>query len=70
MKHTLQKSLFLAAAGLLLPGLAFGHPGHFAFDPTVAPHAGHEIQLGSVLLTVALSLALFAAAGWLQSRRR
>ena len=71
MKPNPRPSLILTAASILVPSLAFGHPGHFALDPMAGPpHAGHEIELGSVLLTAALSIALFAVAGWLKARRR
>jgi len=70
MKHTALRTL-IPAAVVLLPSFAMAHPGHFALDPMAGPpHAGHGIELGSVLATAALSIAMFATAGWLKARRR
>jgi hypothetical protein len=63
MKHTLHKLLALTTAGLLLPSLALAHPGHFAFDPMVAPHGGHEGEIAILLFGV------FALAGLALHRR-
>ena len=63
MKHTLHKLLALTAASLLLPSLASAHPGHFALDPMVAPHSGHEGALALLLFGV------FALAGLAFHRR-
>lgn len=68
MKHTLLKHVALIGSACLLPTLASAHPGHFALDPTVAPHPGHE---GAVAL---LLFGLFSLAGlvihrWIEHRR-
>ena len=67
MKHTALTSATLA----LFPALALGHPGHSALDFTAGPpHAGHESELSTLLIATALTVALFAGARWLTSRRR
>ena len=61
----------LPALAALSPAIASAHPGHSAFDPTAGlPHAGHESELGTLLLATALTVAVFASARWLAERRR
>lgn len=70
MNYSALRTLALAAI-LLLPGLASAHPGHSVLDPMAAArHAGHEVELGSIVITAALSVALLAGASWLRLRRR
>ena len=59
-----------ALATLHLVGAqARAHPGHFVLDYSGGvPHAGHESELGILLISAALSAALFAAARWLRKR--
>jgi hypothetical protein len=66
MKQNLLRS-FIAAL-TLLPAIAVAHPGHSAFDPTVAPHPGHA---GEFLLVLcgAFGLLLYAVRGFLKNRR-
>ena len=50
---------------------ASAHPGHAVLDFTAGPpHAGHESELGTLLIATALTVALFAGARWLADRRR
>lgn len=68
-KPTVSSSI--AAALLLAPVAAQAHPGHSALDFTAgAPHAGHESEIATLLIATALTVALFAGARWLSSRRR
>ena len=61
----------LAATAVLAPALASAHPGHSVFDPAAGlPHAGHQSELGTLLLATALTVAVFAGARWLAERRR
>ena len=54
-----------------LSNLAQAHPGHSALDFTAGPpHAGHESEIGTLLIATALTVTLFAGARWLASRRR
>jgi len=66
MKQNLRHS-FLAALALL-PAIAVAHPGHSAFDPTVAPHPGHA---GEYLLVLcgAAGVVFFAVRALLKNRR-
>ena len=68
MKHTLHKLLALTAASILLPGVAVAHPGHFALDPMVAPHTGHEGGIALLLFGV-LALLGLAVHRWNEQRR-
>ena len=55
----------------LIPTLAQAHPGHSVLDFTAGPpHAGHESELGTLLIATVLTIALFAGARWLSERRR
>jgi hypothetical protein len=66
MKQNLRHS-FLAALALL-PAIAVAHPGHSAFDPTVALHPGHA---GEYLLVFcgAAGVVFFAVRALLKNRR-
>ena len=59
---------FLLAALALLPTIAAAHPGHSAFDPTIAPHAGHEWEL---LLVLGSAIGILAGGirAFLKARR-
>ena len=72
MKHTPLRSIAATvAAGSGLANLASAHPGHFLLDFTAGPpHAGHESEIGTLLIATALTVALFAGARWLTTRRR
>lgn len=56
MQPQLRRSILATLA--LLPTLAIAHPGHSAFDPTVAPHAGHSwehfVVIGGVVGVIAV----------------
>ena len=68
-KTTTSKSI--AAALASIPVLAQAHPGHSVLDFTAGPpHAGHESELGTLLIATALTVTLFAGARWLAGRRR
>ena len=70
MKHTSIRKL-LPALAALSSAIASAHPGHSGLDPTSGlPHAGHESELGTLLIATALTVALFAGARWLADRRR
>ena len=70
MKNTSLRKL-LPALAALSPAIASAHPGHSVLDPTAGlPHAGHESELGTLLLATTLTVALFADARWLTSRHR
>ncbi len=67
----MKKTALSSTAIALFPALAFAHPGHSALDFTAgSPHAGHESEIGTLLIATALTLALFAGARLLTSRRR
>ena len=73
MKNTSIRNLLpaIAAAAVLSPAIASGHPGHSVLDFTAgSPHAGHESEIGTLLIATALTVALFAGARWLAGRRR
>ena len=61
----------IAAAAVLTPAIASAHPGHSVLDFTAgSPHAGHEAEMGTLLIATALTVALFAGARWLAARNR
>ena len=61
----------LPALAALSPALASAHPGHSVLDPSGGlPHAGHESEIGTLLLATALTVAVFAGARWLAERNR
>ena len=67
----MKKTTLISAALAVIPTLALGHPGHSAMDFTAGPpHAGHESEIGTLLIATALTVALFAGARWLTARRR
>ena len=67
----MKKTAFISSALAIVPALALGHPGHAALDFTAGPlHAGHESEIGTLLIATALTVALFAGARWLTARRR
>ena len=67
----MKKTKLISAAIALAPSFALAHPGHSALDFTAGPpHAGHESEIGTLLVATALTLALFAGARWLTARRR
>ena len=67
----MKKTALISAALAVVPTLALAHPGHSALDFTAgSPHAGHESEIGTLLIATALTLALFAGARWLTARRR
>ena len=69
--HPLRSIATALAAGLGTANLASAHPGHSVLDFTAGPpHAGHESEIGTLLIATALTLALFAGARLLTSRRR
>ena len=67
----MKKTALTSAAVAFLPALALAHPGHSALDFSAGPpHAGHGSELSTLLVATALTVALFASARWLSSRRR
>ena len=67
----MKKTALISAALAIVPALALGHPGHSAMDFTAGPpHAGHESEIGTLLIATALTVALFAGARWLTTRGR
>ena len=67
----MKTTTLVCAALALAPVLAHGHPGHSVLDFTAGPpHAGHESEIGTLLVATALTVALFAGARWLTARRR
>ncbi len=67
----MKKTALTSVAAALFPALALAHPGHSAMDFSAGPpHAGHGAELGTLLVATALTVALFATARWLTSRRR
>ena len=73
MKNTSIRNVLpaIAAAAVLSPALASAHPGHSVFDFTAgSPHAGHEAEMGTLLIATALTVALFAGARWFAARNR
>ena len=67
----MKKTALISTAIALAPVLALAHPGHSALDFTAgAPHAGHESEIGTLLIATALTVALFVGARWLTARRR
>ena len=67
----MKKTALISAALAIVPAFARAHPGHSALDFTAGPpHAGHESEIGTLLIATALTVALFAGARWLTARRR
>jgi hypothetical protein len=66
MQRNLRRFFTIVLA--LLPIAASAHPGHSAFDPTVAPHPGHAGEYLSVICG-AVGVLVVAARAYFKNQR-
>ena len=70
MKLTSPLRAILVPILALLTSTGHAHPGHFVLDYTAGPpHPGHADQLSTLLLSIALTMLVFAFSRFIVKRR-